>query len=370
MLRFLPFFVPSLLYLLLRRTFFRAPAWQPAWTWLGGVTILTAALDWGLLVLLPALGLSYGPIAPAGALLNAGRMALLVWLTIPLILTRQPARRLLQAKAGAAIQVFLLGLAVYGLYIEPFRLGTTHLSLSNAPALLPDRPLRILHLTDIHVERITRREAEMLEQAAATSPDLILLTGDYVNVDYLTDPLAIAQARQILSQLEAPLGVYAIAGSTDPPWLMQTLFDGLDNIRVLDNESARLDLPGGSLTLIGLTMSGDTDLDRQTLRRLGNALLPSDYTILLYHTPDVIETASALGIDLYLAGHTHGGQIRLPFYGALVTFSEYGKRYEMGEYRGSGTTLYVSRGIGMEGLNLPRLRFLCPPEITLFALTP
>jgi predicted MPP superfamily phosphohydrolase len=84
---------------------------------------------------------------------------------------------------------------------------------------------------------------------------------------------------------------------------------------------------------------------------------------LLYHTPDLIETASELGVDLYLAGHTHGGQVRLPWLGAIFTASRYGKRYEMGSYRVGRTQLYVSRGIGMEGLGTPRVRFLCPPEI-------
>jgi len=89
---------------------------------------------------------------------------------------------------------------------------------------------------------------------------------------------------------------------------------------------------------------------------------------LLYHTPDVIEEASASGVDLYFAGHTHGGQIRLPFYGAIVTFSKYGKKYEVGKYIVGATTLYVSRGLGMEGWQLPRIRFLSPPELVLVEL--
>jgi predicted MPP superfamily phosphohydrolase len=91
-------------------------------------------------------------------------------------------------------------------------------------------------------------------------------------------------------------------------------------------------------------------------------------SLLLYHTPDLIETADREEIDLYLAGHTHGGQVRLPFFGAIVTMSAYGKQYEMGLYQLNPTTLYVSRGVGMEGMGLPRVRFLCPPEIVLIEL--
>jgi predicted MPP superfamily phosphohydrolase len=90
--------------------------------------------------------------------------------------------------------------------------------------------------------------------------------------------------------------------------------------------------------------------------------------VLLYHSPELIPFASKLGIDLYLCGHTHGGQVRLPFYGAVLTSSELGKQYDMGYYRLRDTHLYVSRGIGMEGMGAPRVRFLCPPEITLFSI--
>src|SRR5690606_28729056 len=75
-------------------------------------------------------------------------------------------------------------------------------------------------------------------------------------------------------------------------------------------------------------------------------------------------------IDLYLCGHTHGGQVRLPLIGPLVTSSKLGRRYVMGLYREGRTHLYVSRGVGFEGLGAPRVRFLCPPEITLIRLAP
>ena len=99
--------------------------------------------------------------------------------------------------------------------------------------------------------------------------------------------------------------------------------------------------------------------------------VPGDaFSVFLYHFPGLIEDVGDLNIDLYLAGHTHGGQIRLPFYGALVTLSRYGKKYEAGEYAVGDTILYVNRGIGMEGGLAPRVRFLCRPEITVFDIVP
>ena len=91
--------------------------------------------------------------------------------------------------------------------------------------------------------------------------------------------------------------------------------------------------------------------------------------ILLYHTPDLAPEASRLGIDLQLSGHTHGGQVRLPFYGALVTGSLYGKRFEAGRYQLERMVLYVSRGLGLEGAGAPRVRFLCPPEMILWEIS-
>lgn len=90
--------------------------------------------------------------------------------------------------------------------------------------------------------------------------------------------------------------------------------------------------------------------------------------ILLYHSPDLAPEAAELGIDLQLSGHTHGGQVRLPFYGAVITGSLYGKALEVGRRQIGSLTLYVTRGLGMEGAGAPRVRFLCPPEIILWEM--
>ena len=84
----------------------------------------------------------------------------------------------------------------------------------------------------------------------------------------------------------------------------------------------------------------------------------------LYHYPDEIDAVLTHGIDFYCAGHTHGGQVSLPWYGALITLSRFDKQYESGRYRKGDTTLYVNRGIGMEGGDAPRVRFCARPEVT------
>ncbi len=386
----------------------RLSAMQTPWAGLAALAVLAFGLfDWGLLEALPLLGLSFGPVGPAMLGISGIRLCILITVLISLAAwrtlfyfkgpassaeadqnkppegagslqngRREPAsihiRPFYKAQRAGLAALLLLNLVVLacevdGLYIEPFDLRTTELRLEN-PAVT--RPLRIIHLSDIHVERITRREIEMIQRVRESQPDLILMTGDYLNIDYNDDPRTIQDGRAVLAQLSAPYGVYAIPGSppVDIPESMHQIFDGL-NITLLEDEARALDIGGQSLYLVGVSVGGARP-DAATMRELLAQAPPGAYSILLYHSPDLADAAARAGIDLYLAGHTHGGQVRLPIWGALVTSSAYGKRFEAGRYQLGKTTLYVSRGIGLEGLRLPRVRFLCPPEIVSIQLTP
>jgi len=340
---------------------------------LGALAVLAfGVFDWALLAALPRLGLSFGPVGPALLGISAIRLGILVMVLISLAAWRilphasNPAPRIGWATL-LLLNLVVLACEIDGLYVEPFDLRTTGLRLETPAG---SRPLRIVHLSDTHVERITRREIEMLQRVRELQPDLILLTGDYLNIDYNTDPRAIQDGRSVLAQLSAPYGVYAIPGSppVDLPQSLHQVFDGLD-ITLLQDEARQLDIAGQAIYLMGVSVGGERP-DAATVRDLAGKTPPGSYSILLYHTPDMAEAAAQSGVDLYLAGHTHGGQVRLPGWGAIVTMSAYGKRFEAGQYQIEGTTLYVSRGIGMEGLRLPRVRFLCPPEIVFIQLEP
>jgi predicted MPP superfamily phosphohydrolase len=149
---------------------------------------------------------------------------------------------------------------------------------------------------------------------------------------------------------------------------MYNLFMGLD-VHFLDNEVIRIPQLGEHFKLVGLEYNTWYE-DEDILQGLITHLNPDDYTLLLYHSPDLAYIARDLGIDLYLTGHTHGGQFRLPFFGALTTGSRYHKAFEMGLYHLDNTTLYVSRGLGMAGGIAPRIRFLDPPEVVVIDLIP
>jgi predicted MPP superfamily phosphohydrolase len=341
-------------------------------------TLSFSTLDLALLKSLPVLGLSYGPPQATFITMLVARSAVTITPAISfglvLALRRWRKGRINPSQAVApylnaffSVHLFLSLCTIDGFLIEPFSIQVTHHEFSSSRLSAQGRPLRIVHLSDPHVERTTIRERKLVPLVDELQPDLILLTGDYLNLSYLDDETALQDFRTLASQLHAPYGVYAVRGSVDSPALTERLFADLD-IVVLENESFRLDIEGQEIYLVGVACSHDLPID---IPRLDQALkgVPSDsFKILLYHSPDLIEAASERGIDLYLAGHTHGGQIRLPLYGAIATSSIYGKQYEAGLFQEGPTHLYVSRGIGLEGAAAPRARFLCRPEVAVHTL--
>lgn len=326
---------------------------------------LFVGLDGAALGLLPRLRLSFGPVQPVLLALAAVRwlvglagVALALWL----------------APVAALVAVLVVNLALsllvaHAVYVEPFQLTLTRMDISSPKLAELVRPLSVLHLSDLHMERPTRRDERILQLAEELSPDLILLTGDYLNLSYTDDDLAVASARAWLGRLHAPLGVFAVLGTpeVDVRHRVDELFAGT-GVRLLRNEAVTIPVDRSAIALLGVTCERDGHSDPAGLEAAVNQAPEGAYTILLYHMPDLMPEAVGNGIDLYLAGHTHGGQWRLPGYGALITSSAYGKRYEMGHYAEGATQLYVTRGLGLEGLAAPRARVLCRPEMLLMRL--
>ena len=351
------------------------PAWLAlaaiaCWPW-GSFRLPAAALSLAFtladgigLALLPRRGRSFGPVTPPLLALTLGHASFtfvtgLLWASWPgLLLT-------------VVLHLALTATFAYAAWVEPFRIGVTRAEL-RSPRLEGRTPLRLLHVTDLHVERITLRERRLLRLVGELAPDIILLTGDYLNLSSVHDAHAQADARDLLEQVcattRAP--VYAITGSppVDRSEIVPRIFDGLPITWLLD-EVEELHVNGHTLRLAGLRCTRKRNLDGARLRRLLDDNPRHTFTLLLYHSPDLMPEAVELGVDLYLCGHTHGGQVRLPFFGALITSSDFWKRYEMGRYKEGDTTLYVNRGLGMEGLGAPRVRFLAPPEIVLWTLS-
>lgn len=351
------------------------PAWLAlaaiaCWPWEGlrapaaGLSLVLTLVDGLGLALLPRLGRSFGPVTPpllALAVLRTGITftAGLAWGTLPALI------------AVAASQLSITAAVFYATWIEPFRIGVTRAALRSAK-LDGEPPLRLLHVSDLHIEAITPRERRLLDLITDLEPDVIVLTGDYLNLSSVRDPDAHADARRLLTEVcqRSPGPVYGITGSppVDLEGIVPDIFASTD-VRWLLDEVVTLNLKNQTICLAGLRCSRERSQAVPRLRRLLADVPEELFTLLLYHSPDLMPEAVDLGVDLYLCGHTHGGQLRLPLFGALVTSSAFWKRYEMGRYVEEETTLYVSRGLGMEGLGAPRARFLSPPEIILWSLS-
>jgi predicted MPP superfamily phosphohydrolase len=335
---------------------------------LGWVTALGllafALLDWGLLASLPRQGISFGAVQPPFLAL-----ALLRWTVALLALVLGARWPLPTLIALGLLQVLIWALMAYGTLIEPFRLQVTCVEVPSAKLPNPGAPLRIVQLSDLHVERLTRRDRALPELVAGLAPDLIVLTGDFLSTSYNDDPQALEDLRVLLAQLHAPAGIYAIWGTieVDLPELLHPVLRDL-GIVVLQDRAIEVSVSHASLWLMGPSCSRDLVADGTVLGELLADAPPGALTLLLYHTPDLMPQASARGVDLYLAGHTHGGQWRIPGFGALLTSSHHWKRYESGHYCEGDTHLYVSRGLGMEGFGTPRARFFCPPEVVMVTL--
>lgn len=240
-------------------------------------------------------------------------------------------------------------------WIEPNWLSVTHQTVRTS-ALPAGVRLRLVQLSDLHVDGPTHVLEELPERVAALHPDVILFTGDAANSDR-----GERRFRKVFSKLRARLGRYAVRGNHDVQWPPGTLFDGIAT--ALNGRGVTL--LGGKVVLCGTPWQQPKAHQHPAQDEIAACLRahPNGFRVVLYHTPDLVEALAPLRPDLYLAGHTHGGQVRLPFYGAVVTFSKFGKKYEMGRYKVGHTVLYVNRGIGMaEGL--PPVRFLCRPEVT------
>jgi len=283
-------------------------------------------------------------------------------LWLPLLILMDVVRR----RAGAVSALFALGalgLGVDTLLVEPNRLTTAEHSVrfDAWPADAP--PLRVVHVSDLQSVGACDREREAVRIINEMEPDLIVFTGDYIAGPFGDPQPAIDAARTFFASLRPRLATICIAGHSEWEWNRRRILDGLDVI-YLRNEERILDVGHGRrLRLFGSTAK-DPAVDRLEPRR-GRGLA----TVALTHVPDLTTELQGRGVDLHLAGHTHGGQIALPFLGPPMTLSAMPRRYARGMHRMEDHWMNLNPGIGMEGHHAPRIRFLCPPQIDLLTIT-
>ena len=189
----------------------------------------------------------------------------------------------------------------------------------------------------------------------AEQPDLVVFTGDSIN-----EPAASRVFQETMNRLAKIAPTFAVKGN----WDTSRIFEGA-GAKELDGQAHRVEIRGVPIWIAGLAADNAPGLGKAL-----NRIPAGEFVVLLYHYPDILAEAADHHVDLYCAGHTHGGQVALPFYGAIITLSRFGKRYEAGLFQKDGTWMYVNRGIGMEGGFAPRVRFWAPPELTVIEIRP
>ena len=285
---------------------------------------------------------------------------------------RWPGRsRAERRRRGLALLLFAVGygLNVYAWLIEPRMLVVRRVEV--ASQRWRGAPLAIAVISDTHVGSPhvdARRMAALVERTNALHPDLVVLLGDYVGSHEPASERPEAERSEILTgiaafaRLRAPLGVAAVLGNHDSWYGLGPIVRTLEaaGVTVLWNQHVVKDRPGGKFVIAGLAddYTGNPDFEGA----LANA--PPIDTIVLSHSPDPFPDMPAAPA-LMLAGHTHCGQVSVPFLGRPITLTRSGQRYACGRTDEAGRVLYTTAGIGT---SLLPVRFRNPPEIVLLTL--
>jgi predicted MPP superfamily phosphohydrolase len=271
---------------------------------------------------------------------------------------------------GSAATAAAAGLAFYSNDVARHEISilTRTIAIDNLPN--PFQNFRIVQISDIHFDEYTEPEflTRIVGHVNRLAPDLLLLTGDFISDGPLPDSFAqhaVYRCADLLRPLACPQR-FAVMGNHDTAVGVTIVTDALThaNIPVLLNEYVPIERDGRRLWLCGVAdpASGNPNLHFAIPAR------PDGPVLLMAHAPDyadqvVVHPRGHL-VDLMFSGHSHGGQIRIPFLGPII-LPPMGKKYVEGLFRFDRMQLYVNRGIGAVGVPF---RLNCPPEITVFTL--
>ncbi|MBN2118679.1 MAG: metallophosphoesterase [Anaerolineales bacterium] len=256
----------------------------------------------------------------------------------------------------------------FGFFTNPngFKVETVRLELARLPR--PFSGFRIAQISDIHMGGWMNlaRFQHVADRVLAQEPDVLLLTGDFLIGHGFTEISKqwIGDLRKVLSPLAASIPSFAVLGNhdywTNPEAIREMLRSS--GVTDLTNAVFTLTREGESLHLCGVDdiKEGDVRLE-EVVAQLGE----NSAAILLVHEPDFADTSAGTGkFDLQVSGHSHGGQIVIPFYGPPV-LPRTGRKYPSGLYKVGDMFQYTNRGVGVDRFPI---RFNCPPEITLLEL--
>ena len=247
--------------------------------------------------------------------------------------------------------IFLTIFLIYSILIEPDLITVKKLELKSDS--MPE--MKIVFVSDFHLSKFAKRRMNRIIQTVnKQNADIIISGGDYYIMHSAQPSMDSNKIAKLMSKMKSKYGIYSVLGNHDYYKDGDSIKNALQNegILVLENSNTSIDINGKTLYIAGIS-------DMQTTYyNLDKALYNTEKpTILISHSPDITPQAKHRA-DLILSGHTHGGQVRIPFFGAVIVPSKYGKRYESGFIE---NIVYVIRGLGT---SLFKIRFNCAPEIT------
>lgn len=276
------------------------------------------------------------------------------------------SRRGFLGVSACALAAGALGTSLY----EPHETTVSQVgvTLKRLPAAFDG--MRIAQLSDIHFSAYMTSSHlnAVVELTNAQKPDLVLLTGDFVTATHRRHRNGRAEqawpCASVLRRIESPMGIFAVLGNHDHYTNADVVSEALSagsRIQVLRNRAVAFERNGARLWLAGV----DDVIACQAKPEDALRGVPrQECTVVAVHEPDFADEMRKFPVDLQISGHSHGGQIRLPGVGALY-LPPGARKYPMGHYSFGEFQLYTNRGIGV--IDLP-MRFLCPPEITVFTL--
>lgn len=277
-------------------------------------------------------------------------------------------RDFLKVVKTVIFDMFLVGIggSIYSTLLEPlwFDIVELPISLSRLPRAFSG--FRVLQISDIHAgeQFMPGHLGEIVQKILELKPDIVLITGDFVcSSSAMTDEI-LGTTEDLLAQISVSIPTFVVMGNHDYWWDVARVREMLQraNVKELANDFFTIQKDDASLHICGV----DDFYERKS--ELGPILanLPEEgCAILMAHEPDFADKSSVTGrFDLQVSGHSHGGQVVLPFIGPLV-LPNYGRKYPSGSYTVGNMHQYTNRGLGMV---FPYVRFLCRPEITVFTL--
>jgi len=272
-------------------------------------------------------------------------------------------------KKSIASLLTITGLGIGGKYyihnIEPHWLKTNHIPISHSFIPKGFHGLKMVQFSDTHLGfQFQLKDLQtLIQKINALQADVIIFTGDLM--DKPDKYRNYKEIIPVLQKLHAPLGKFCVYGNHDHGGYGSEIYKSIMEMcefTLLQNANIELSLL--SKESIYLTGIDDAMLGQPDFPEALSGIPESKYTILLSHAPDLADTAKNYPIHLQISGHSHGGQVQIPFFGALVT-PPFAERYPEGLYNIDSLTLYVNRGIGTTRLPY---RFLSRPEITVYEL--